>query len=186
MSEPHTSEPTALRAGDAVSWTRDLPEHLPTDGWTLKYRLLWPTAPHVAFTAAGYNALHLVALTSADTAAWRAGIATLVGWVEKGTARVTMLQAQIQILPDLTAATSLDGRSQNARALADARAALAAYTASDRAMVEEYQILGRRMKFRDIQQLRDLIAHYEQQVAREAADVAAAHGLSPGRIHTRF
>ena len=186
MSEPNTSEPSNLRAGDAASWTRDLPEYLPAAGWALKYRLLWPTPPAVTFTAAAYGALHLVALAAADTAAYRAGTATLVAWVEKGADRVTLSQRQIEVLPDLTTATSLDGRSANVKGLADARAALSAYVASDRAMVQEYVIGQRRMQFRDLQQIKDLIRHYEGEVAKEVAIAAAAHGVSPGRIYTRF
>lgn len=186
MSELNTTEPSNLRVGDAASWTRDIPDFKPTDGWVLKYRLLWATPPAVTFTAAAYGALHLVALTAADTSAYRAGTATLVAWVEKAADRVTLSQRQIEVLPDLTTATSLDGRSANVKALADARTALAAYVASDRAMVQEYVIGQRRMTFRDIKQLQDLIAHYEREVAKEVNAAAMAHGISPGRIYTRF
>jgi hypothetical protein len=191
MSEPQTTEPATIRAGDAVSWTRDLPQYLPADGWTLKYRLLWRAAPAAAISSAAYNTtLHLVALTAADTAAFQAGRATMVGWVERTVAdvdeRVTLSQLQVEVLPDLTTATSLDGRSANERALADARAALAAYAAGGQAMVEEYQILGRRMKFRDVAQVHALIQHYEREVAKDQARAAALQGFAPGRIYTRF
>lgn len=186
MSEPLTTEPLSLRAGDAIAWTRDLPSHRPGDGWTLKYRLLWQAPPSALITAAAYGALHLVALPSATTATYQAGRATLLGWVERGADRVTLLQATLDVQPDLTAAASLDGRTPNQRSLADARAALDAAVASGRVMTEEYTILGRRMKFRDLQQIRDLIAHYERQVARDNAAAAIAQGVSPGRVVTRF
>lgn len=186
MSEPLTSEPSSLRAGDAIAWTRDLPEYLPGDGWVLKYRLLWQAPPAVTITAATSGTLHLVDLASAATAAYQAGRATLLGWVERGADRVTLLQVPLEVLPDLTAATSLDGRTANQRRLADARAALDAAVTSGRVMTEEYTILNRRMKFRDLQQIRDLIADYEREVARDNAAIALAQGVSPGRVYTRF
>lgn len=186
MSEPLTSEPSSLRVGDAIAWTRDLPEYLPGDGWVLKYRLLWHAPPSASVAAVASDALHLVEIASATTAAYQAGRATLLGWVERAADRVTLLQAPLEVLPDLTAATSLDGRTANQRRLADARAALDAAISSGRLMTEEYTILNRRMKFRDLQQIRDLIAHYEREVARDNAAIALAQGVSPGRVYTRF
>jgi hypothetical protein len=187
MSEPNTTEPATIRAGDAVSWCRDLPLYLPADGWALKYRLLWQVAPAAAISSAAYNITqHLVGLTAAETAAFQTGRATMVGWVERTDERVTLTQLQVDVLPDLTAATSLDGRSANERALTDARAALAAYVSGGQSMVEEYVILNRRMKFRDLAQLENLIKHYEREVAKDNARAAALQGVSPGRIYTRF
>lgn len=179
------SEPTVFRAGDSVAWTRSLPEHLPADGWVLKYRLLWPagTAVDIDTTAAGDE--HAVDLGSADTANWPAGQVTLVAYVEKDAQRVTLGQQQVSVLPDLTTAETFDSRTANQKALAAAEAALLAYMEKGQAHVAEYDIAGRKMKFRTAGEIVDLINHYKREVAKERAALAAIHGHVPGRVFYR-
>lgn len=178
--------PDTFRGGDSVSWTESFPAYPASAGWALKYRLLWPagTAVNIDATAAGDD--HAVNLAAADTAGWTAGTATLIAWMEKGTERVTLEQQTVAVLPNLTAAATYDGRSQAAKALADARMALASYMANGQLHVAEYDIAGRRMKFRNTTEITELIAFYEGEVARERAAIAILQGGSPGRVHTRF
>lgn len=185
MSQP--TEPTTFRAGDSVAWSRHLPEYLPVDGWELKYRLLWPTGTAVPIATAAAGDEHTVTLTSANTANWPAGNATLVAWVEKadGT-RVTLEQQPVLIQPDLTAAATFDSRTQNQKALVDARAALAGYMAKGQIHVSEYEIAGRKMKFRTSAEITDLISYYERQVAFEQSMLALAEGRATGRVSVRM
>ncbi|MEW6612698.1 MAG: hypothetical protein AB1409_08155 [Pseudomonadota bacterium] len=178
--------PTSFRAGDSVSWTETLAAYPASAGWALKYRLLWSTGTAVAITATASGDGFAVTLSATDTAAWTAGAATLVSWVEKGTQRVTLAQQAVTILPNLAAAATYDGRSQAQKALADAKAALAAYMANGQIHVAEYEIAGRRMKFRSSAEIRDLINHYEREVAAERALQALLEGGTPGRVLTRF
>lgn len=184
------SLPSTLRAGDSAGWVVSYADYPASAGWQLHYRLLWPSGPAVTFDAAAQGDDHAVALTGDTTADWQAGAATLVWWVTRdddGTlTRHTLGQQAVSILPDLTAATTHDGRSLNERALADAEAALAAHMASGRAHVEEYEVAGRRMKFRSADELRDLINYYKREVATERARALALSGVAPGRILTRF
>jgi hypothetical protein len=167
-----------------------LPDYPAGAGWQLYYRLLWRTGPAVTIAAAADADDHAVALTGEDTAGWQAGLATLVWWVtrEEGEVevRITLGSRAVQILPDLTTAATYDPRSLNERALADAQAALAAHMGSGRAHVEEYEIAGRRMRFRSVDELRALVEYYQREVATERAHALAAVGVSPGRILTRF
>ena len=185
-----TNEPTAIRAGDSVSWTRELPDYSAADGWALKYRLLYATGAAVTIASTGVGTLHTVALTSANTAVWAAGSATLVAYVEKGAGasleRVTLESTPVTILPDLTAAATHDGRSANQIALANARAALDSYMAKGQGHVAEYDIAGRRMKFRASGEITDLIQHYEREVFKETALQAAVNGVAAGRVQVRF
>lgn len=178
-----TTEPIELRAGDSIVWERELDDYSAADGWTLKYKLLWATGTAVAFSATGAGTLHSVTLTATATASYAAGTATLAGYVEKGSGgtleRVTIGTTLLTILPNLTAATTHDGRSANRIALDNARAALASYMAKGQAHVAEYDIAGRRMKFRDSQQIMDLIRYYEAEVAREER---RARGVRGNRI----
>lgn len=184
------SPPATLRAGDSAEWVVSLPDYPAGAGWELYYRLLWRTGPAVTIAAAADGDDHAVALTGAQTASWQAGPATLVWWVVRGEGeaevKVTLDGRLVEILPDLTTAATHDPRTLNQRALADAQAALAAHMASGRAHVEEYEIAGRRQRFRSVDELRALVEYYQREVATERAHALAAAGVAPGRILTRF
>lgn len=180
-------EPTTFRAGDSVSWTRSLPAYPASAGWVLKYRLLWPSGTAVALQATAAGDDHAIALTSGSTRGWQDGKATLVAWVENGTDRVTLEQTPVTILPDLTVAATHDGRSQNRKALDDARSALASYQAAGQTHVARYEVAGRSMEFRTAKEIIDLIAYYERKVAAENAAFALLNGEGgvPGRFYYR-
>ena len=180
------NEPESFRAGDSVTWVESLPAYPVADGWALKYRLLWPTGTAVNITATGVGTDYTVTLTPANTANWIAGLATLVSWVEKTAQRILLEQNEVTVLPDLALATIYDGRSQAVKGLADARAALAAYMSKGQVHVAEYDIAGRRMKFRASTEITDLISYYEREVAKERAAQAVMNGVSAGRVCVRF
>ena len=178
--------PTTFRAGDSVTWTEDLPAYPASAGWVLKYKLLFAAGTASAFAAVAAGDAHAVTLAGSTTAGWAAGAATLVSWVEKGADRVTLDQQAVTIQPDLAAAATFDGRSQATKGLADAKAALAAYVAGGKAHVAEYDIAGRRLKFRSADEIVTLIDFYEREVAGERALAAVLQGGTPGRVYARF
>ncbi|RTL26905.1 MAG: hypothetical protein EKK55_07120 [Rhodocyclaceae bacterium] len=182
------AEPTAIRAGDSVAWTRECPEHSAADGWALKYRLLYTTGTAVEITTNGSGTLHSVSLNSTATASWAAGSATLVAIVENAGlgARETLEAQPITILPNLATATTLDNRSDNQIALAAAKAALKDYMASGRLHVASYDIAGRQMQFRTADEIRGLIEYYEGECGKERALTAVLSGGSPGRVVSRM
>ena len=178
--------PTTFRAGDSVTWTEELPAYPASAGWALKYKLLWASGTAVAINAVASGDAHAVSLAASATVDWAAGSATLVSWVEKGVERVTLDQQSVTIQPNLAAASTFDGRSQAVKGLADAKAALAAYVAGGKAHVAEYDIAGRRMKFRSSKEITDLIDFYEREAAGERALAAVLQGGSPGRVNIRM
>ena len=179
------SEPTTLRAGDSVDWTVDQPEYSASAGWALKYRLLFATGTPVDITTTGTGTVYAAALTAVDTTPFVTGQATLVKWVEKGATKITLAQYPVNVLPNLAAATTLDGRSANVIALASARKALADYTAGGTKVLSA-TVEGRAVTFRSVKDLTDLIEYYERQVNRENANNAVLFGGSPGRVLTRM
>lgn len=184
---PGMDTPTTFRAGDSAGWTQHLTAYLPADGWLLKYRLLWPaTGAAVDISTTVDGETYVVSLSSTDTASWTAGAATLVSFVERTGDRVTLAAHPVTILPDLSAATAHDGRSANEKALADAEAALAAHVASGQSVVAEYEVAGRKMKFRSVEELEKLIAFYRRAVVKDRAALALLNGGSvPGRVYYR-
>jgi len=179
-------QPTTFRAGDSVAWTVSLPDYPASAGWTLRYRLLFPagTLQTIATTASGDD--FTVTQSAVDTADWTPGKATLVSIVENSPQSITLAADVVTILPDLKVATTHDGRTANEKALADAEAALAAYVAAGQMHVEGYEIAGRVMKFRTLQDITDLINHYKFLVSRDnALKNLYAGGSPPGRVHYR-
>lgn len=185
-----TNEPNVIRAGDSITWSRDLPEYSAADGWALKYRLLYQSGTAQTIGSTGAGTVQTVTLSSATTAGYAAGAATLVAYVERGTApnveRVTLETSPITILADLTVAANYDNRTPNQIALADAKAALAAYMASGKLHVGGYDIAGRKMEFRAADEIKALIEYYEGEVGKERAALAALNGGSPGRVIGRM
>lgn len=179
-------EPTSFRAGDSAAWTATLQDYPASAGWTLSYRLLSQAgvAQDIETTPVGDD--YHVSLTTADTAAWPAGNATLVKIVSKGSERITLGAPVVAILPNLATAPTYDGRTQNEKGLADAEAALAAYVAAGQMHVEGYEVAGRTMKFRTVQDIKDLIAHYRVAVMRDRTAQALLNGdQPPGRCYYR-
>lgn len=177
--------PTTFRAGDSVDWTESLPAYPASAGWVLKYRLLWSSGKaDIVTTSAGDD--HAASVSASSSTEWAAGQATLVAWVEKGLDKKTLGSQPVTILPDLSASVSHDGRSRNQRALDAAEAALLGYAEGGKAHVAEYEIDGNRMRFRDTQQILDLINHYKRLVAKENATLALLQGGgAPGRVFYR-
>lgn len=191
MIETPTTAPTSFRAGDFAAWKTAIPEYDAADGWSLIYRLILPFGAATEFSATdGVGGDYAVSLSATATSTWQAGAGTLLSRVERGSGpgleRVTLGQQAVTILPNLATASSFDGRSIAAKGLADARTALAQYMAKGQAHVAEYHISDRVMKFRTTQDILDLIAYYEREVAKERATAALMQGTAPGRIYTRF
>lgn len=114
---PLSTEPSSARAGDTWSWVRDLPDY-PAPTWVLSYTL-FAAAAVVRITAAADGTQHSVHLLPATTGAYTAGRYDWAAHVTDGTDRHQVGAGTLLVLPNLTAATSYDGRT-HARKMLDA------------------------------------------------------------------
>lgn len=183
-----TTEPLSIRAGDSVGWTKTVAEYPATDGWALAYRILPASGQPVSISTVASGADYTVGpLNSDGTASLPVGRAQLVGYVSRGTDRATIYSAPIEILPNLAAAGSFDGRSEAKIALDQLRAIFAAASADASALTQEYQIAGRMRRFKSIAEIIMAIQYWESQVARETAAESMIYGGSAnGRIQVRL
>jgi hypothetical protein len=181
-----TTEPAVVTAGDTIAWTRSLSDYAASSGWTLKYRLI-NAAGKIDITASASGADHAVSVSAATSAGWTAGTYAWQAYVEKSGERYTVGTGSIVVKPNLAAqAAGFEARGTWEKALADLRAALAAWITSS-GQVAEYEIAGRRMKFANADDIRKRIAIAEKEAAREAAATAAAAGNPLGRqLFVRF
>lgn len=167
MAQTPTTEPASLQAGDTIRWQRTLPDYPAANGWVLSYRLINAQGKlDIVATAEGDD--HLVIVPATTSAAYTAGEYTYTAQVTLGTERYTIGQGTITIKPDWAAAADgADARTPAQRALADLKAALQRWLATQ-GHVQEYEIAGRRMRFASVTEIRQRIALAESQVAAEA------------------
>ena len=181
-----------LIAGDSLDFTTEVADYPATDGWTLKYRLTprftTPAQAAITLTAATYQTTGYRVQAGPSETAWEPGAYSYVSWVEKTGSRVTVERGgELTVAPDsATMAVGTDQRSDAVKALASAKAALTAYTASNGA-VEEYAINGRRMRFRAAGDIVALISHLQGEVLREQRTAAHLAGqANPSRFGVRL
>ena len=170
-----TSEPSSVRAGDLVTWTKTLDDYPANAGWVLSYALV-KTGLRIAFTASASGADHLVSVPAATSAAWAAGSYQWVARVTKTTEIYTVGSGTLQILPDLAAAsTGYDARTHAQKTLS----ALESWIEGRDIAVAEYEIAGRRLKTIGTGDLLKLRDRYRQEVKAEDNATRLAAGLSP-------
>jgi hypothetical protein len=179
-----TTEPASVVAGDTLAWRITLADY-PADVWTLKYRLI-NAGGKIDITAAASGTDHLVGVAAATSAAYAAGDYTWTAWAEKTLERVTVRSGNMTVLPNVAELLSLDGRSSAARIVAQLTAAYESYTVSN-GHVSEYEIAGRRMKYRNGAEILEQLNFWEARVASEKRAERIAAGLGGGnKVLVRF
>ena len=184
MATTPTTEPTSITAGDTLTWQKSLADY-PAPTWVLKYRLI-NAAGKIDITAAASGTDHLVSVLAATTAGYAAGSYTWTAWVETATARTTVGSGTIEVKPNIAALTTLDARTDAAIIVDQLTAAYKTYTASQ-GNVAEYEIAGRRVKYRNAAEILDQINHWQAVLAAEKRAERVAAGLGAGgKLLVRF
>ena len=176
--------PATLQAGDSLSATWVLSECPASAGWLLRLTLINATVRYQA-TATASGADHLLAVAAATTAAW---VARAYSWVidaTLGAQRLTVAAGNVQVLPDLAAATTLDTRSNYRKALDAAEAALATHGA--RAYLAGIELGDRKQTFTSPGEFLSFVSRLRAEVQREANLDRLRQGLSPkNKLLVRF
>ncbi len=177
-----STEPTTLRAGDLLTWTKSLSDYPANNGWSLVYTLI-NAASKITITAGASGADFLISVAAATTAAYTAGTYQVMGRVTKSTEIYTVFTGTIEILPNLAALTTYDGRSHAKVMLA---AIEAAYEGKASTTQLEMEINGRRVRNFAPAELIQWHSHYTALVAQEAdAEHLARTGINRKRIGVR-
>lgn len=184
MATLPTTEPASFVAGDTLTWQRSLPDY-PAGTYTLKYRLI-NTAGKIDITASASGTDHLVEVSPTTTAGYTAGDYAWTAWVEKTGERFTVGSGTVTVLPNIAALSTLDARTDAAKILDQLMAAYTSYTTSNGHVVE-YEIAGRRMKYRNAAEIIEQINHWKAVVAAEKRAERIAAGLGGGnKVLVRF
>lgn len=185
MTTP-TTEPALLYTGDTWAWTKSLADYPASSGWVLKY-VFSNSDKRFDITGSASGDDHAISVSATESAKKTAGQYAWQAYVESGAERYTVGTGQTEIRIGLAAIDGpSDQRSQARTAMDAALAALAQYTATQGA-VSEYEIDGRRMKFRSVKELRELVNYWSRQVQMEIDAENIRKGLGTSRkVFTRF
>ena len=138
-----------IYVGDKLDFLSDVDNFPPTDGYTLKFRLV----PRVSGTAITLTAtqdtedesLYRTTVAPAVTALWTAGEFSVFPWVEKSGDRQTLSKETVTILADPSTVAAYDARSPARKALDAINAVLDTWGTNSH--VQEYTIGSRSMRF---------------------------------------
>lgn len=128
---------------------------------------------------------------NADSAATKALPAGIYAFVYTATSangnRLTVSSGQVEVQPDLTAATDgFDARTTAQQALEQAEAALAAFKGSG-GRIKQYTIAGRTVTYDTVADILSTISYWKAKVLSEGAAARAAQGLgNPSTLRVRF
>lgn len=182
MATVPTTEPSSIRAGDLVTWTKSLSDYPADAGWSLSYTLI-NSSTKITINAVASGADHLVSVAAATTGSYQAGNYTWMARVTKGSEVYTIDQGSLTIQPNLAALAQFDGRS-HAKVMVEAIEAAIQGRAS--ALQLRYQINGRSIEFLNPTDLIKWLSFYRAEVAKEAqAETIRKTGKNPRNIGVR-
>lgn len=178
-------EPLFIQAGDTLTWIKSLSDYLASDSWVLHYRIINSAGKFdISSTSSGSD--HLVTASATATALYAPGKYSLIGWVTKGSERFSVYSGNVVVLPDLAAQSAgYDTRTPAKKILDLLDAAMVSQGAN--AWVQEYEINGRRMKFRSIGEFIAYRSKIKQEVIKEENAERLKNGLGlKNKISVRF
>ena len=183
-----------LTVGDTWSFTVAASDY-PAPTWTLTLylvpRFTAPVQAAFTLTSTAEESLHRFALPATVTATYADGQYGFKTVASDGTQRFTLdgseWSGEVVLRPDPSAAVQGDDhRTQAQKALDDLKAALATYTSTN-GHVAEYEINGRRMKFRAGAEIETMIAFWQKERAAEIRADAVARGMAdPRKVYVAF
>ena len=104
-------EPSKITAGDTLKFTKNLPDYLPADSWVLSYALVKDGLTISIAASDNSDGTHLVNVSAATTAAYKAGTYKWQSYVTKTTDRYSIGSGTIEVVDDFAASNGLDARA---------------------------------------------------------------------------
>lgn len=165
-----TSIPACIVAGDTAAWVEPAFSYqgmaISSPAYAMTIELRGPGVP-ITLTGAADDGGWQITLDAIESAKLVAGT---YAWSKRVTAsgvRLTVGMGQLQVQPDFAnIGSGHDGRTLAERALADAEAALAQFSASG-GKVRRYSIASRSMEFESAADILKLVNYWRQRVNAE-------------------
>ena len=185
MAAVPTVEPLELTAGATWSWRReDLATDYPASaGWALSYALR-NAAGRIDIAATADGDAQAISVAAATTASYLPGRYAWSAIVAKSGEKREVGRGVLVVLPDLTVAMAVDGRSHARKVLDAIEAVIEARATKDQM---NYTIEGRSLGRTPLEDLTRFRIFYAAEVAREERAQKSLNGQgSTRRIMTRF
>lgn len=167
-----------IRATDTYTWQEIWSDYSTDDGWSLKWRLVAPTAAAKEKTAVSVGTQHTFTLLSADTNV-ASGTYTQIILAQKGSGanaeQKTLSVEAIQVLPSPTAANIEKGYWRTTYELL-----LATYQKSSAESTSEMSAHQRHITLRSLEELRRELAYAKAQMIME--EEKSSGGIAFGRF----
>jgi hypothetical protein len=166
-----TALPESFAAGTTVEYTRTIPEHLASDGWTLAVVL--SGRDRIAVNGTPSGGAFIVTLVASETTKLRAGIYT---WAERATKAGVVFPAgdgSVTVTPDVMAASVGDLQSADEKELELVNAAIEKILGGPQA----FSIAGRQVEYPQLEPLQRRKAVLQARIARKKS------GGRLGRTH---
>jgi len=177
-----TRELIRATAGDWWTWTKNLPNYLPADGWTLTYTLLNSKSRYTIAAADNGDGTHLLDWPATTTAAFVANEYTMIGDVSMGVERYEVYRGAFEVIPDTL--TSVDLRSHARKTLQALEATIEGRATHDQLAIS---IRGRSISRMTADELTGWRDEYRAECAAEqAAELAAAGRGRNNKVVIRF
>lgn len=178
MSRPlPTVEPSVLRAGDSWQWRRDDLTDYPAPDWTLTYAFR-SAAAGFDITATADGPAHQVAVLAETTADYPPGWYDWTAFATLGTDRFQVGAGRVDVLADVAALATHDGRTVARRLLDAVEATLESRATAGQLDLVRIAAGDRQLERTDLLKLR---AQLQLEVRR-----AEGTGGRPARLLARF
>jgi len=176
-----------ITAGDTLSFLTTVADYPASAGWVLVYLLIpRDTGSAITLTGSAEGNDHRIEAGASVTALWTPGHYSWVTYATMAGERYTLQSGQVEILPNPATQTSYDARSPAALIVDQLMAAYTTYSASQ-GNVAEYEIAGRKMKYRSSAEILDQLNHWKAILAAEKRAERINAGLGAGnKLLTRF
>lgn len=158
--------PKTFTAGESLAWQKSFDDHLPSEGWALKYSFRG-AGPGFDAIAADDCDDFVLNVAASVTAGCTAGKYFYQAFVERDAEKILVDSGEVQVLPSLSAAaaeTVFDGRSEVKKTLDAIDAMLANKATLDQ---QSYVIGNRQLQRYSIPDLLALRATYQKLYNRE-------------------
>ena len=173
--------PEILYAGDKLVFTESESDYLASDGWTLKYDIIHPTATKITLVSVADGDNHKFTITSATSAGYTVGEYRYVRYADDGTTEEHLDRGIVNVKPDFVALANYDFRTHARTTLEALKAAIERRATKEQASIA----IGVRGSSRQLQYLTldELIRakdYYQGLVNREDQQDLIDQGKQPG------
>jgi len=169
------NEPKEIIKGETIEWEESFASYPATD-YTLKYYFRGPAAFEKTATANGTG--YKITFSATETDALTAGTYWYYAFCEADGERYKVSEGSLEVV-DFLDQTTYDGRSEAQKAL-EAVEAVIRGTASKEQL--EYQIAGRSLRYRSVEELITLRDYLKKEVAREKKAEKLRKGLGISNV----